>query len=147
MRAIKYIVVHCTGGTQDVSVTALKAHWKRIGWKNVGYHYFIDKFGTEHQLAGIPQVTNGVRGHNHHSIHVAYAGGVEKGKAVDNRNARQKAALIARLTSLKGMFPHAEIVGHRDLSPDLDKDGIVERHEWVKQCPCFDAKTEYKNIK
>lgn len=36
-----------------------------------------------------------------------------------------------------------KIVGHRDLSCDADGDGIVERHEWVKQCPCFDAAAEY----
>jgi N-acetylmuramoyl-L-alanine amidase len=35
------------------------------------------------------------------------------------------------------------VVGHRDLSPDLDHDGVVEPHEWVKQCPCFDAIPEY----
>jgi N-acetylmuramoyl-L-alanine amidase len=35
------------------------------------------------------------------------------------------------------------ITGHRDLSPDIDKDGVVEPNEWVKQCPCFNAETEY----
>ena len=36
-----------------------------------------------------------------------------------------------------------KIVGHRDLSCDADGDGIVERHEWVKQCPGFDVAAEY----
>ena len=36
-------------------------------------------------------------------------------------------------------YPNAEVLGHRDLSPDLDKDGIVEPYEWVKSCPCFDV--------
>jgi N-acetylmuramoyl-L-alanine amidase len=38
------------------------------------------------------------------------------------------------------------VVGHRDLSPDLDKDGLVEPHEWMKQCPCFDAVPEYAHL-
>lgn len=29
--------------------------------------------------------------------------------------------------------------GHRDLSPDIDGDGVVERHEWLKTCPGFDV--------
>jgi len=48
--------------------------------------------------------------------------------------------------SLKQRFPDAVIVGHRDLSPDKDGDGIVERHEWLKLCPCFSAREEYKDI-
>jgi len=38
------------------------------------------------------------------------------------------------------MYPGAEIVGHRDLSPDLDGDGEVEPDEWIKLCPQFDVK-------
>ena len=51
------------------------------------------------------------------------------------------------LRSLKTCYPKAIILGHRDLSPDLDNDGIIEEFEWIKVCPLFDAKTEYKNIK
>lgn len=29
--------------------------------------------------------------------------------------------------------------GHRDLSPDQDGDGVVERDEWLKTCPNFDV--------
>jgi N-acetyl-anhydromuramyl-L-alanine amidase AmpD len=54
---------------------------------------------------------------------------------------------VERLTALKKQFPKAKIVGHRDLSPDKDKDGVVERHEWVKMCPSFDAKSAYSKIK
>jgi hypothetical protein len=32
--------------------------------------------------------------------------------------------------------------GHRDWSPDLDHDGKVEPHEWLKMCPCFDVATQ-----
>jgi len=35
------------------------------------------------------------------------------------------------------------IVGHRDLSPDLNNDGKIQEREWVKVCPTFDAIEEY----
>jgi hypothetical protein len=41
------------------------------------------------------------------------------------------------------MFPDAEILGHRDLSKDLDGDGIIQPDEWTKICPRFDAADEY----
>jgi N-acetylmuramoyl-L-alanine amidase len=47
---------------------------------------------------------------------------------------------------LRKLYPKARISGHRDFSPDLNHNGIVEPSEWIKQCPCFDAKEEYKRI-
>jgi N-acetylmuramoyl-L-alanine amidase len=45
------------------------------------------------------------------------------------------------------MYPDIkEVLGHRDTSPDLDGDGIVEPNEWIKMCPCFDAVEEYKDL-
>jgi N-acetylmuramoyl-L-alanine amidase len=143
MREIKHIVVHCSGGTQDATVDAIKKYWKKIGWKNVGYHFIIDKNGIETQLQSIVYPTNGVKGYNENSIHICYIGGVDKfGKPVDNRTDAQKGKLRIRIHDLITKFPKAMVLGHRDLSPDKDKDGVVEKHEWVKYCPCFDVKTE-----
>ena len=50
------------------------------------------------------------------------------------------------LRELVIIYPDAEICGHRDLYPDKDCDGVVEPHEWIKMCPCFDAKKEYRMI-
>jgi hypothetical protein len=36
------------------------------------------------------------------------------------------------------------VVGHRDLSPDLDNDGEISENERLKSCPCFDVKTALK---
>lgn len=48
-------------------------------------------------------------------------------------NARQTKEILSTLG--------IAIVGHRDLSPDLDHDGTVEPNEWLKICPGFDVKT------
>ena len=37
----------------------------------------------------------------------------------------------------------ALILGHRDLSPDLNGNGLIEPNEYLKQCPCFDVMKEY----
>lgn len=47
---------------------------------------------------------------------------------------------------MKSMFPNAEILGHRDLSDDLDGDGIIQPDEWIKNCPRFDAKKEFSYL-
>jgi N-acetyl-anhydromuramyl-L-alanine amidase AmpD len=81
-----------------------------------------------------------VRGHNLESIGVCYEGGLDKeGKPADTRTDAQKMALASLVSELLLRFPAARVVGHRDLSPDLDGDGTVEPHEWLKQCPCFNV--------
>ncbi|MCW0518302.1 N-acetylmuramoyl-L-alanine amidase [Riemerella anatipestifer] len=147
MRTIKYIVLHCTATPQNTTIESIKRFWReKLGWKNVGYHYIIKPDGEIVQLADLNTITNGVKGHNRYSVHIAYIGGVEKGKAVDNRTLQQKASQVKLLRELQAKFPKAEILGHRDLSPDLNGDGIISPHEWTKECPSFDTRKWLKEI-
>lgn len=147
MRGIKRIFVHCTAGSQRQTVADLQAEFKRKGWKNPGYHYVIQADGTVKQLLGEQFVSNGVKGYNSTSVNVAYMGGIDAdGKAVDNRTDAQKASLLTLLKELKGRYPNAEIMGHRDISPDTNGNGIVDPWERIKECPCFNAKDEYKDL-
>lgn len=147
MRSVKRIFVHCTAGSQRQKIADLQAEFRRKGWKNPGYHYVVQADGTVTQLLGEDQVSNGVKGYNSTSINVAYMGGIDaRGKAVDNRTAEQKASLVKLLKELKGRYPKAEILGHRDISLDRNGNGIVDPWERIKECPCFDAIEEYKDI-
>lgn len=147
MRSIKRIFVHCTAGSQKQKIEDLRAEFKRKGWRNPGYHYVIMPDGTTRQLLGEEKVSNGVQGYNQTSINVAYIGGIDaKGKAVDNRTEEQKKGLITLLKELRGRYPKAQIMGHRDISLDTNHNGIVDPWERIKECPCFDAKVEYKDI-
>lgn len=147
MRGIKRIFVHCTAGSQRQTVADLQAEFKRKGWKNPGYHYVIQADGTVKQLLGEQFVSNGVKGYNSTSVNVAYMGGIDAdGKAVDNRTDAQKASLLTLLKELKGRYPKAEILGHRDISPDTNGNGIVDTWERIKECPCFNARDEYKDL-
>lgn len=147
MRSIKRIFVHCTAGSQRLKIADLQAEFKRKGWKHPGYHYVIQADGTITQLLGEQFVSNGVKGYNSTAVNVAYMGGIDaQGKAVDNRTPEQKASLVKLLKELKGRYPKAEIMGHRDISPDTNGNGIVDPWERIKECPCFNAKDEYKDI-
>lgn len=144
MRVIKYIVIHCTGAPSNQSTKVIKDFWKNVkGWKNVGYHKIISEDGTVEELAKPEEITNGVAGHNRNSYHICYKGG-QNGK--DNRSDAQKASLISEIKLAKKKFPKAIVLGHRDLSPDKNEDGIIQPNEWTKACPSFNAKKEYENI-
>ena len=128
MRKIYYIVCHCTATDQDATVEAIKNFWKNnLGWKNSGYHFIIEKNGTIHNLQPIDKLSNGVRGYNANSIHVAYIGG----KLIDDRTPQQKASMRSVVKVMQSMFPDAKVQGHRDF-PNVSK-----------SCPRFDAKNEF----
>lgn len=147
MRKIERIFVHCTASSQTWGVGELSAEFKRKGWKNPGYHYVVTSDGRIHQMLDDSKVSNGVKGYNSTSVNVAYVGGIDaKGKAVDNRTAAQKKALVDLLRILRKRYPKARILGHRDISPDQNGNGRVDQWERIKECPCFDAITEYKDI-
>jgi N-acetyl-anhydromuramyl-L-alanine amidase AmpD len=67
-------------------------------------------------------------------------------KPKDTRTPKQKAALLKLLRELRGRYPKSVIVGHRDFSKDLNRDGVISPNEWMKACPSFDAKGEYKTL-
>lgn len=146
-RNIKYLVVHCTATSQKATVTAIKMGWKRLGWKNPGYHIIIQADGTAIELLDEDLIANGVAGFNATSLHVSYIGGIDPaGKPVDNRTKAQKDALYVILCDWKERYPKARILGHRDFSKDLNGNGRIDRHERMKECPCFDAIPEYADI-
>lgn len=147
MRTIKYIAVHCTAGSQHTTIKELQQEFKRKGWKNPGYHYVVAADGTITQLLDEDKVSNGVKGYNSVLINVAYIGGIDaEGKPIDNRTAAQKASLAGLLGVLRKKYPTATIQGHRDFSLDRNHNGRIEPSEYIKACPCFDAKAEYKDI-
>lgn len=147
MRTIKYIAVHCTAGSQHTTIKELQQEFKRKGWKNPGYHYVVAADGTITQLLDEDKPSNGVKGYNSVLINVAYIGGIDaEGKPVDNRTDAQKASLAGLLGVLRKKYPTATIQGHRDFSPDRNHNGRIEPSEFIKACPCFDAKAEYKDI-
>lgn len=136
-RRIDLIVIHCSATRCDrpFPLEAVIACHRARGFATVGYHYYVTRDGTVH--AGRPLYQEGahVTGYNRRSIGVCYEGGLDPcGQPADTRTDAQKETLLKLMQRLKTDYPHARIVGHRDL-PNVSKD-----------CPCFDAKDEYKEI-
>ena len=149
MRRVTRIFVHCTASWQSTTtVASLYKEFKDKGWRNPGYHWVVFPNGRIVQMLGEDLVANGVQGYNKNSIHVAWVGGIDRThtKGIDNRTDKQKVALFDLLTKLKLRYRDAMIMGHRDISPDLNHNGVIDPWERIKECPCFDAMIEYKDI-
>lgn len=144
MRKIQYIVLHCTAASGDQPTQNVLDYWKKVKkWRYPGYHWLIDSAGLAVRLAPDHQIVNGTLSHKHMSVDICYKGGWE-GK--DTRTPEQKGMIEILLKQYRRLHPQAKIVGHRDLSPDTNGNGIIESKEWLKLCPCFDAIPEYRNI-
>ena len=144
-RVITELIVHCTATPEGrpYSIEQCRRDHKAQGWSDIGYHYFIDLDGKVYNGRDVDLVGAhcAAGGHNQHSIGICYVGGLENRpntlysmlKAKDTRTDRQKAALFSLLLDLKTLYPNAGIYGHCDFEPKKD-------------CPSFDAKTEYKRL-
>lgn len=149
MRRIDYLVVHCSATFADMDIDAKTVDvWhKKRGWKGIGYHYFIKLDGTIEKGRPDKDIGAHVKGFNKNSIGICYAGGLAKNRAPkDTRTPEQKASLEALLIRLKDQHPKAEIKGHREFSPDLNNNGVIEPFEFSKACPSFNASLEYKDL-
>ena len=145
MRRITTLVIHCTATRGDTDFTQkdlLRCHRAR-GMKMIGYHFFIRKDGYIWSTRPLDRMGAHALGHNQESIGIAYEGGLDAcGQPADTRTLQQKHSLRALIRTLKKDFPITKVCGHRDLSPDRNGNGVVESHEWLKQCPCFDVATD-----
>lgn len=157
MNKIDAIVVHnsATRAGQDIGKSEINRMHVARGFNCIGYNFVVRIDGTVEtgrslHIDGAHCNSKGFSGvsYNKHSIGICYVGGLDKsGKAADTRTDAQKKALRELIAKLVKEYPDIkEILGHRDTSPDLDGDGIVEPNEWIKMCPCFDAATEYKDL-
>ena len=158
MRNITEIIVHCSATPEGKDITAadIDRMHKDRGFKkwflsklyHIGYHYIVRLDGTVEK--GRPDECIGahVRGHNTNSIGICYIGGMtsDMKKAKDTRTPEQKESLLILLRNLRKRYPNAVIKGHRDCSPDTNHNGKVDKWEWLKECPCFNAMDEYKDI-
>lgn len=144
-RKIDLLVVHCSATFADMDIGASeirKWHVEDRGWSDIGYHFVIRRDGTVEK--GRKEYRQGAHafGYNKHSLGICMVGGVDqRGKSAGNFTSPQYYALAKLLATLvkKYDLPQSAIVGHRDLSPDKNKDGKVTEDEWLKQCPSFEV--------
>ena len=150
-KSTEAIALHCTAtlAHHPHNVTSIRAMHLARKFSDIGYHFLIGLDGEEWQ-GRKPLQARGqqISGFNDRTLGVAYVGGLRSEDAVpmDTRNPKQIKTMIDLLKRLCKVYPQTVIVGHRDMSPDLDGDGVIEKHEWLKVCPCFDAGPWAKSV-
>tara|TARA_R110002153_G_scaffold159309_3_gene311453 strand:- start:578 stop:1009 length:432 start_codon:yes stop_codon:yes gene_type:complete len=141
MREITKIVLHCSATREgrDYSVETIRSWHTKKGWRDIGYHYVIQRNGDIQEGRPVAMQGAHVRGHNKNSIGICYIGGVEatrnslgKWVAKDTRTIEQKASLDSFISSLMSKYPKATLHGHNEFS--------------AKACPSFDVQKEYKHL-
>ena len=136
MRKINFIILHCScvKPNQQSSAADINRWHKERGWKGIGYHALVRRDGTIEYGRRLDEVGAHCKGHNKYSIGICYEGGLDSaGEPADTRTPEQVKVLRELVERMHAYFPHAVIVGHRDLTHDRD-------------CPCFDAVAAYKKL-
>lgn len=124
---------------------------------HIGYHWLITADGVARAGRDKEEIGAHVRNHNQNSIGICMTG-TDKFSEVQWQGLADLLCTFAY--SWQDRIPAAahvpfkpapalaismfekmgvKIVGHRDLSPDLDGDGKIESNEWIKICPGFDV--------
>ena len=145
-RPIHTLVWHCTATPEgkEFSRDDIDRMHRARGFSKIGYHKIIHLDGSVDEGRPESEIGAHVSGHNTGTIGYSYIGGVDSaGRAKDTRTVAQKETMIRLTREAVERYNLRAVLGHRDLSPDTDNDGVVEPHEWVKQCPCFNAIPEY----
>lgn len=140
--ATDLLVVYCSasGPALDIGVAEIDRWHRQRGFETVGYHYVIRRDGTLQRGRRESEIGAHVKGHNSRSIGICLVGGVNADKRPENNfTALQFDTLRRLLAVLKKRYSQARILGHRDLSPDLNGDGRITANEFIKACPCFDV--------
>ena len=143
MRNIDSIIVHCSATKAGLDFTATDIdRWHRErGFNGIGYHYVIRLDGKLEKGRDVTLAGAHCKGWNERSVGICYIGGLdENGRPADTRTNVQKRVLYQIIMDLQREYNILQVLGHRDTSPDLNGDGVIEPYEYVKACPCFDVK-------
>ncbi len=140
MREINLAVWHCSATKEGKIFYAHNIdEWhKERGFRKIGYHIVILLNGKARFGRDIWEKGAHAKGYNKNSIGICYIGGLDlKGKPKDTRTDKQIATMKDLKAYLDYIYPGIKHVGHRDLSVDLNGDGVISKNEWMKECPCF----------
>lgn len=98
----------------------------------IGYHFVIYTNGVIVTGRHTDEVGAHCQGFNAKSIGICLIG-------TDAFTPAQWDSLAYLSGSIAKHYPQTAWRGHRDMSPDQNKNGIVEPFEWLKTCPGFDV--------
>lgn len=135
MRQIGEIIVHCTATRPDwmaarpisEKVAEIRRwHVDGNGWRDIGYHYIIDRNGNVAKGRADSAMGAHTKGRNAQSLGVALIGG-HGGSETDGFSAHftpaQDSALRGLISDLKSTYGDIPVTGHNQYA--------------AKACPCF----------
>jgi N-acetylmuramoyl-L-alanine amidase len=149
MRPLHGIIVHCTATTanwwHDKPTSAKVAEVKRWhtlppphgrGWRDIGYHYLIDRDGAVATGRPIDQVGAHVQGHNTGTIGISLFGGEgsnEKDQFADHFTIAQNKALRTLIADLQAEHGPLTVTGHNQYAAKACPGFYVP--QWFAQKP------------
>jgi len=126
MRPISEIIIHCTAtradwwgksATKDKVAEVRRWHMQDRGWKDIGYHFLIDRDGTLVEGRPLDQVGAHTQGHNSGTIGVSLFGGFGSAatdKFSDHFTPEQDKALRALIAKLCDTYKITKVSGHNE---------------------------------
>jgi N-acetyl-anhydromuramyl-L-alanine amidase AmpD len=136
---VREIAVHCTATqpafmhnsrTSERVAEVRRWHVEDRGWKDVGYHYLIDRDGTIARGRAESVIGAGIAGHNRGVLHIALFGGLGSKKTdafSTHFTPAQDAALRALIADIQRRADIRKISGHCAYA--------------AKECPGFQVRT------
>lgn len=127
---------------------------------HIGYHWLIDATGRACAGRNTEEIGAHVAGHNANSVGICMTG-TDRFYQAQWLGLADLLCTLAYLWQINRLVPAQSatyplppgqamtqfalmgisIVGHRDLSPDVNGDGRITSIDWLKTCPGFDVKT------
>lgn len=142
MRPLTEIIVHCSATRAEWMASAgtlakvdeiRRWHKRDRGWRDIGYHYLIDRDGTLAAGRPVDQVGAHVQGHNTGTIGICLIGGhgsSEKDAFADHFTPAQDKMLRKVLSDLMRTYPTIrKVSGHNQYA--------------AKACPGFNVPSWY----
>lgn len=136
---IKYLTIHCAATIEGRNHSVKEiSQWDIDKFGQISYHFVIPLNGKYERTLKDTEKGAHVGRNNTGNIGICYVGGLAlNGSPKDTRTVEQKQAMLTLVRTYKTKYPDIIIRGHRDWSPDLNKNGKVDPFEWLKSCPCF----------
>lgn len=144
MRQLNEIIIHCTAtrpdwwkgkSTKDKVAEVRRWHVEERGWRDIGYHYLIDRDGTVAKGRPLEQTGAHTKGKNTGTVGIALFGGfggAADDQLLDNFTEDQEKALMKLIYDLQRNYPDLRTVsGHSQYA--------------AKACPCFSVPAWYNN--
>ena len=151
-RKITGIIIHCTatraewwGGKRTSEKVAEIRRWHLDrGWRDIGYHFLIDRDGTIAKGRPVEQTGAHVAGHNTGTIGISLFGGhgsAETDQFSENFTAAQDRSLRKLIADLRGRFGSVPLSGHNEYAAKACPGFTVA--QWWSQKPAAQAQPAF----